>query len=297
MGGPGGGQGTITMHLSNAGDLNENWFYFGVFYEGATPGIDDAYAGGSDMIANGAAEATAMLMDGSDVWYGNIGESYDIYMMVDIDGDGNFNPWADFSYEPTPYTITLDSSEMFESVDRSSFVGPSPHPAVFGVYSESHEVFVEPDWSPTQDVNLEFMNTNVAPLDGMYVLYADFFADISWIKARYPDNPSIMNINASSNLVFSIDTSDGSMADLTSFEVILESAFSGTPGVNGMDAAYYDSTNGNWDTYIIPIGDLISAPDPDFDPSELIQINIGNPRNSLGNPIHGLLYFDDIHFN
>jgi hypothetical protein len=119
---------TFTLEVYGASGLDEDLLMYGVFEEGAVvePGDPDnlALAAGEAVFSGGKAEALAEESDGV-AWQGKIGRNYDVYPIIDTDGNGQYDGGVDCAYDPMPLDVTLhDSWGEYWSVSISDFSCP-----------------------------------------------------------------------------------------------------------------------------------------------------------------------------
>lgn len=284
---------TITVELTGAGDLDGKSFMYGVFDAGADPATVGPLAIGDAVVSGGVAEALAQTYDPvswgpTGTWYGTVGQMYDLNMMVDMNGDGDFQSFIDYS-RGAALTVTMDADGVYQSVTRDEFY-VSALPAVFGVYSESHDVYVVPIID-SQNCTVNSDNSEVATYDGTAVIKVTYNGDSqpTWMHFNYSPPP---DMSASTNLVLAVDSSAASV--VTSVDLLLWSSASSASGVsiNWSTGTYRTATGQgsgtNWDTFSIPIADFAA----DFDPTDLTSISIGYSGLAAGE----IIYFDDIHF-
>ncbi len=293
---------TFTLELDDADGFDGSSLLYGVFEEGAVvePGDPDnlALAGGEAVISGGWAEALAETSDGA-TWQGKIGQNYDIYPMIDTNGNGEWDDWYDFGYDSMPLIIRLDDPwGEYENVGVSSFSGPGPHPMPSGIYSESTAIYVEPVWGE-ENLTADRESSAVTAFEGSYHLDVNFTQpDPSWLHWNYPDSPAIVDMSNASSLVLyhvPLDASEYSV------EVLMWSPGSGFSGPTLVNGGNYLTDQGVgpggiWDRYEIPISVLTSGGDPPVDITRVTGIKIGNPHDASGSRVGPNLYFDDIHF-
>ncbi len=295
--GGGGDDGSFAIRLTNASDYNGLNLTYGVYLGGITPGADNDLAHGSGIISDGEAEVIAET-DSGDTWIGSNGD-YDVYMMIDFNGNNEYEDFLDYSISGH-IDVNLDENEsnIWDYVGSDFSGGPSTHPAEFGIYSESHTVYIEPHFDFSQSVNIDTESDNSASYDGDAVLEAIFTADpVKKIKITYPDDPAILDISDSTYFVFAIDDNfsveQASPVDqIASFQVNIGGGYVDVDIEGSYMRQFGVGPQDNWDIYAIPLSDF-----PTFDPTQITGLEIAFPINvATGATLECTLYFDDIYF-
>ncbi|MCP4710373.1 MAG: glycoside hydrolase family 16 protein [Planctomycetes bacterium] len=165
-----------------------------------------------------------------------------------------------------------------------------------GLFSESHtesiiayeQIINSADWSGNPATPDE-TNTDVAPLDGTYVLAVDYAdAGAGWGGIAFSLEGGGQDISAYSTLIFSIDTS--AFPNFYDLGVKIEDASQTSTQVQL--PSYTPVISANWATYEIPLSDFT---DPYL--TAVKYIGFWNPADNAGAMIFGILYFDDIYLD
>ncbi|MCD6121547.1 MAG: hypothetical protein J7K04_06895 [Spirochaetales bacterium] len=273
---------------------------YGVFNSGTNPYPgEDPLSIGSATISGGTAEAVAETYNITETWEGEEGLSYDIYMMIDMNGNGDYDEYIDYVYYEGEgfIAVTMDADGVVETVARGDFLR-EPMPSTFEVYSETpgHDVLMALELtSEAVTVNPDY--DSGTSYDGSKELKADFTDNVSERRFtfQFPDH---FDINNSSFIVFAIDDSAAVSAGLVSFQLGMSGCWT---AINVADPIYRTQTGvgpGNrWDIYKVPIAN------GDWDGLDLSDIDSLFFKNTSTetNPDNDgefacTLYFDDIHF-
>ena len=165
---------------------------------------------------------------------------------------------------------------------------------VIGIYTESHndqmlvyqQIWNSADWSgnPTEP---DEESTAVAPVDGTYVLSADFqTGSMGWGGIAFDFGNSGQDISAYNTLIININKS--AMPTLDKLGIKFEDTSTGQTEIN---ITYYTPiVTGDWMRYEIPLSDF-STPDL----TDIKYLGLWNPQDSSNNLLTGMLYFDDIY--
>lgn len=119
--------GRLTAGVNSVpGNFEGSDFSFSVFPEGADPGLNDPLAVGEFVIQNGGGSALAYEYDAvngyptGNEWYGTGGVSYDVYGLIDADGDQQISVGDCFS--DIYLTVPINGDQNYAFLFPSNFI-------------------------------------------------------------------------------------------------------------------------------------------------------------------------------
>jgi hypothetical protein len=283
----------ILVQVANAHANNGKDVYFALTNQGGDPGVPaDVQGVGELQIASGEGIATLLNDSGTFAW-GNSAGFYDLHIYIDVDGSGSAGPNAgdmaamrSVDYQDQPTTETFDGGDFTEIVP--------PAASGDGVYSELHAVVQTPNITG-ESFTADLSNTDVAAFEpaGTVVLRADFTdgddpGPRPWLNCDYSQPIDLSGIT---NL-FSINATHATAAAFFTMNVNMWDG-TGTMSEAGINTHNYTPVvNGDWQTFTIPIADLVGV--TSFDPTYTTQITIGWPKDNADDSLACTIYFDDI---